>query len=500
MRIEKAQSKRWLAPITFFGCLIAVQGGIDAQPIGTTLTTLEARFAMADRVFTGHISEVRRRVLNRPKIRNGKPDWGSGSRVEYTLSVKVDETLKGAEGEKVVTLQTIVGNRVDERYQQWAEAKTMGLWFVGTSLFLGNQNWEFLPLGDLVDAEKAHPTARHAPPMLANDLSIMDSGEAILERARKLDPKVGISRHGIGPRILEFRIPHSIGNRIRRSDYHRLLLVVEPSIESTARRMIETPETFLDEPTGPQTPINKYYLRLAGVELLRYFGSMENGELLESQMNAALQRFELNGFHQVRKKAFESLLHMNPQQALPDFSNEITELDLTDAKISPKLLKTIAQLKSLSLISLGNHQLNDKTIHLLRQHELLHATSLATTHDDSSRPMSPADVGGICLFGCDISDRGLNELAGFPNLQFLDLRKTNLSDSGLDQLFRFKKLSWIYLDDTAITEAGLKKLEKIPSLERIFLGNLRVSPSVIKSLEKALPDCTIIASPGSRPK
>jgi formylglycine-generating enzyme required for sulfatase activity/serine/threonine protein kinase len=57
-----------------------------------------------------------------------------------------------------------------------------------------------------------------------------------------------------------------------------------------------------------------------------------------------------------------------------------------------------------------------------------------------------------------ITDRGLEHLARFGELQFLSLAGTDISDTGLAKVAALKKLSEIDLSDTLVTEAALKAL------------------------------------------
>ena len=65
-----------------------------------------------------------------------------------------------------------------------------------------------------------------------------------------------------------------------------------------------------------------------------------------------------------------------------------------------------------------------------------------------------------------ITDKGLANLKGLINLEYLNLYGTEITDLGLEELAGLSKLKNLYVWQTKVTEAGVGKLKKaVPNLE-----------------------------------
>ncbi|MDW7995999.1 MAG: leucine-rich repeat domain-containing protein [Gemmatales bacterium] len=137
-----------------------------------------------------------------------------------------------------------------------------------------------------------------------------------------------------------------------------------------------------------------------------------------------------------------------PKNQRPRNAEEVTELWLSDTRITDAGLKELATLKKL------------KTLHLC---------------------------------GTGLTDVGLKELAALQNLTTLDLSDTPITDAGLKELAALKNLTTLDLENTRITDAGLKELARLKSLAVLYVdGGTKVTQRGIAELRKALPRCAII--------
>ena len=59
-----------------------------------------------------------------------------------------------------------------------------------------------------------------------------------------------------------------------------------------------------------------------------------------------------------------------------------------------------------------------------------------------------------------ITDKGLEQIKGLENLEYLNLYGTEIGDAGLDYLTNLKKLKSLYLWQTKVTDEGVKKLQE----------------------------------------
>jgi len=90
-----------------------------------------------------------------------------------------------------------------------------------------------------------------------------------------------------------------------------------------------------------------------------------------------------------------------------------------------------------------------------------------------------------------ITDAGLKELAALKNLQWLNLSLTKITDAGLKELAALKNLQGLDLSRTQITDAGLKELAALKNLQRLDLWSTQVTDAVVEGLRTALPKCYI---------
>jgi curved DNA-binding protein CbpA len=97
----------------------------------------------------------------------------------------------------------------------------------------------------------------------------------------------------------------------------------------------------------------------------------------------------------------------------------------------------------------------------------------------------------VNLNATQVTDAGLNELAGLKYLLELDLSVTKVTDAGLTNLIGLPTLRNLNLYTTNVTDAGLRYLARIPSLRDLDVGNTKVTDAGVAEFSKALPKCRV---------
>lgn len=67
-----------------------------------------------------------------------------------------------------------------------------------------------------------------------------------------------------------------------------------------------------------------------------------------------------------------------------------------------------------------------------------------------------------------VTDKGMQVLAAFPNLRFLDLSNTDVTSSGAKELLKLDKLESLNLTETKVNRSGIEPLQSKPGLKRIY--------------------------------
>jgi serine/threonine protein kinase len=91
---------------------------------------------------------------------------------------------------------------------------------------------------------------------------------------------------------------------------------------------------------------------------------------------------------------------------------------------------------------------------------------------------------GLWLPETRITDAGLIHVRGLTALQGINLVQTPISDRGLEQLQGLKKLEALYLDGTGVTDRGLRFLKDLARLRELGLRWTQVSDEGLEQLER----------------
>jgi Leucine-rich repeat (LRR) protein len=88
------------------------------------------------------------------------------------------------------------------------------------------------------------------------------------------------------------------------------------------------------------------------------------------------------------------------------------------------------------------------------------------------------------VLNCDITDAGIEMLAGLPNLEQLDLTQSKITDAGVAKLRNFPKLNTLILNGTQITNQSLTTLVELKALQQLYLGNTAIDDGAVESLKQ----------------
>ncbi len=98
----------------------------------------------------------------------------------------------------------------------------------------------------------------------------------------------------------------------------------------------------------------------------------------------------------------------------------------------------------------------------------------------------------LFLDGSQVTDAGLNHLAGHKSLTSVELRLSQrITDDGLKALAEIPGLTYLGLAGTKITDKGLQHLTGAKKLKSLRLHGTKVTPEGVALLRKALPNCVI---------
>jgi hypothetical protein len=109
---------------------------------------------------------------------------------------------------------------------------------------------------------------------------------------------------------------------------------------------------------------------------------------------------------------------------------------------------------------------------------------------------APASAFGLCVRGTEITDAGLKELAGLPQLEALDLTDTQVTWAGLKELVGLKQLRRLSLGGGQIRNGAIQDLGRLQQLRE-----LHISPASYLwlrgfklEMDKVLPHCHVTQS------
>jgi hypothetical protein len=327
MRLRTRFSKTFL----LFAIAVSVPTA-GAQPVLTVHRSIELRVAEAQFVVRGTISHLTRTALE------PTPD----GEVIYTITVKVDEVIKGP---RRPTAEFIAKSRfLRGEFERWAERRVSFLCFGNAQSAETTNNstlpplWDAIDLGPRIPGDQGIKGLVDFPPILSMDFACLDDPKEILSRARKFSKEKSTEIH-------VFEHPPLPAGRLF-CFWERLAVPVVPSLETIARRLIKSPEEFVRTRDPALNHLDKasrekmqeglcQLARADGVAALRHFKSKQNIALLTPLLdNPAFMDFHGPGpddtkrVYCVRKAAYDVLRKWDVEITKPLIEEPLSSAEL----------------------------------------------------------------------------------------------------------------------------------------------------------------------------
>lgn len=102
------------------------------------------------------------------------------------------------------------------------------------------------------------------------------------------------------------------------------------------------------------------------------------------------------------------------------------------------------------------------------------------------------DVVSLNLRGTAITGSGLVHLKSMAKLRKLHLERTKIDNEGVAHLAGLENLEYLNLYGTEIGDAGLRHLEGLTSLKRLYVWETKVTDAGVDRLAKKLPELEIV--------
>jgi hypothetical protein len=103
-----------------------------------------------------------------------------------------------------------------------------------------------------------------------------------------------------------------------------------------------------------------------------------------------------------------------------------------------------------------------------------------------------SDVLVVTVCGEGFGDDEMNYLKRLTKLEMLGFYHAQITDAGLEHVAGLTTLTELTLEGTEITDAGVTHLERLTGLAILELSGTQVTPEGVKKLREALPECEIV--------
>lgn len=157
------------------------------------------------------------------------------------------------------------------------------------------------------------------------------------------------------------------------------------------------------------------------------------------------------------------------------------------------ILDEVPNLEFLSIAPMPKTEISDEifnSISKLRSLEklFLHATKIKghELHKLQNLPIKEMSLGFS-----NLDDLGLENLAEFKHLDYLEVGSTKISDRGMKSLAQLSGLRYLSIRDTRITNKGFLELAKIKELKTIRIRDTLISDEGVQQFRRLLPECAI---------
>ena len=200
-------------------------------------------------------------------------------------------------------------------------------------------------------------------------------------------------------------------------------------------------------------------------------------------------------FTQVTDGGFDSLLNVSKLEALIVGGNKLTSRSLPVLKLFPALKHLDLSGKQRTDSGLWGLELTDLNMDQIAAIHQLQSLNLAGTRISdlgASKLSALKGLHSLNLDGTQVSERSLRMVAALPKLQRLSLwHCQKVHDKDVELLQTMKSLAILDLTETSVTGQALQALKGMASLRLLYLGGTAVSPSDLKAFQQARPNCQV---------
>ena len=197
----------------------------------------------------------------------------------------------------------------------------------------------------------------------------------------------------------------------------------------------------------------------------------------------------------------------------------LTELDVRNCRgVTTSGIEQLTARKSLRVLKIGGPKIDDEVLETVARLNNLTGLSLDNCDitDAGVAKLAELPLVDLTLYQCaGVTDKGLEVLAGYTELEHLTLRDVpakgsalaklphpekllslNMAQSGITDaevagLAKMTSLESLNLSETALTDAAVDALSKLGSIRQMMLTQTGISTEGMSRLRKALPDCSI---------
>lgn len=218
--------------------------------------------------------------------------------------------------------------------------------------------------------------------------------------------------------------------------------------------------------------------------------------ILDLLKNRVVDKVYAKDLDEITKLAFLKNTSDNTLAAFPPLIN-LTDLDLSDTKVTDAGLEHLKELAALQNLNLRNTDITDAGLEHLKSLTSLQVLDLRDTDITVAgleRLKSLTSLQKLNLGTYRVTNAVLEHLKVLTGLQKLDLSRSRVTNAGLEHLKVLTGLRELDLSSASeFTNAGIKHLKELTDLQELNLRRTKASKRAVKSLRDKMPG-TIIDS------
>lgn len=249
-----------------------------------------------------------------------------------------------------------------------------------------------------------------------------------------------------------------------------------------------------------RTLTGEFYLPLAELVRLGREDLQRHKDIRHIYTQAAgLSHFLMDGANRQHRQAlgdFITMLYLGragPNSLAASCGVDLETLDQEYAKFLVVRDQDLAHLNPPGVVknlALGRTEVTDAGVECLAGYTALEWLDLSftkTTDAGISHVAGAAGLRRLNLEGTAITDSSLEVIARFPQLEELDLSDTQVTDAGIARLTNLQQLKVLWLTKTQVSDACLENLRESMQLEFLEVSQTNVTADGLAALKSKLP-------------